>query len=234
MKGERTELTFAVPEKPGRVVFDAGRDVPVPLANPYAFVNFTDDFTRTKIVYGTTRQIEANHTLALRFQTLARRLLQRGAAARREGRRAHGRGARRERPLPPRRAVRQRARRAPRREAPRRPSATASSPATGRRTPAPTTASTSASRTPGTRSGSSGSSPANSALELHQMTKAWAGSLPQWARLPRRRDQVPGLGAGRPVRLREPGGVGAGGSSRRAKSARRSPNAPRTRALTSA
>jgi hypothetical protein len=70
VKGERTELKFAVPERPGRIVFDAGRDLPVPLANPYAFVNFTDDFTRTKIVYGTTRQIEANHTLALRFQTL--------------------------------------------------------------------------------------------------------------------------------------------------------------------
>ena len=69
VKGERTELAFSVPQKPERVVFDAGRDIPVPLANPYSFVNFSDDFTRTKIVYGTTRQIEANHTLALRFQT---------------------------------------------------------------------------------------------------------------------------------------------------------------------
>ncbi|MBK9089537.1 MAG: hypothetical protein IPL90_10990 [Holophagales bacterium] len=69
VKGERTELVFSVPQKPERVVFDAGRDIPVPLANPYSFVNFSDDFTRTKIVYGTTRQIEANHTLALRFQT---------------------------------------------------------------------------------------------------------------------------------------------------------------------
>jgi len=69
VKGARTELSFAVPRKPSRLVFDAGRDVPVPLENPYAFVNFTDDFTRTKVVYGTTRQVEANHTLALRFQT---------------------------------------------------------------------------------------------------------------------------------------------------------------------
>ncbi len=69
VKGERTELTFSVSEKPERVVFDAGRDIPVPLANPYGFVNFSDDFKRTKIAYGTTRQIEANHTLALRFQT---------------------------------------------------------------------------------------------------------------------------------------------------------------------
>lgn len=69
VRGERTELTFAVPGKPERIVFDAGRDIPVPLANSYSFVNFSDDFKRTKIVYGTTRQIEANHTLALRFQT---------------------------------------------------------------------------------------------------------------------------------------------------------------------
>jgi hypothetical protein len=70
VKGARTELTFAVPARPDRVVFDAGRDVPVPLANPYAFVSFTDEFRHAKVVYGTTRQIEANHTLALRFQTL--------------------------------------------------------------------------------------------------------------------------------------------------------------------
>jgi hypothetical protein len=69
VKGERTELTFSVPQEPGKVVFDAGRDIPVPLANPYSFVNFSDDFKRAKVVYGTTRQIEANHTLALRFQT---------------------------------------------------------------------------------------------------------------------------------------------------------------------
>ncbi len=69
VKGERTELKFSVPQEPGRIVFDAGRDLPVPLENPYSFVNFSDDFKKTKIVYGTSRQIEANHTLALRFQT---------------------------------------------------------------------------------------------------------------------------------------------------------------------
>jgi len=70
VKGARSEVAFAVPEKPTRVLFDAGRDLPVPLENAYAFVTFTDDFTRTKVVYGTSRQVEANHTLALRFQTL--------------------------------------------------------------------------------------------------------------------------------------------------------------------
>ncbi len=70
VKGARTELVFMVAEKPTRVLFDAGRDVPVPLENPYSFLSFTDEFRHAKVVYGTTRQIEANHTLALRFQTL--------------------------------------------------------------------------------------------------------------------------------------------------------------------
>ena len=70
VQGARTQLSFSVPDRPERVVFDAGRDVPVGLSNPYSFVSFTDDFERTRVVYGTTRQIEANHTLALRFQAL--------------------------------------------------------------------------------------------------------------------------------------------------------------------
>ena len=158
VKGERTELTFSVPQKPERVVFDAGRDIPVPLANPYSFVNFSDDFTRTKIVYGTTRQIEANHTLALRFQTtLADSYSEELPPVVKDCRARRG-GARRQRPLPPRPAVGQLARRPRPGQAPRRPSARASSRTTGRRTRAPTTASTSASRAPGTPRGSSGSS----------------------------------------------------------------------------
>ncbi len=70
VKGARTELAFTVPERPTRLLFDAGRDVPVPLENPYSFLSFTDEFRHAKVVYGTTRQVEANHTLALRFQTL--------------------------------------------------------------------------------------------------------------------------------------------------------------------
>jgi hypothetical protein len=70
VKGARTEIAFTVPEKPTRLLFDAGRDLPVPLENPYSFLSFTDEFRHAKVVYGTTRQIEANHTLALRFQTL--------------------------------------------------------------------------------------------------------------------------------------------------------------------
>lgn len=70
VRGTRTELSFQVPEKPTRLQFDAGRDLPVPLGNPYAFLSFTDEFRHAKVVYGTSRQVEANHTLALRFQTL--------------------------------------------------------------------------------------------------------------------------------------------------------------------
>jgi len=35
----------------------------------YTWSNFIDDFHRTLLVYGTSRQIEANHTLARRWQT---------------------------------------------------------------------------------------------------------------------------------------------------------------------
>lgn len=69
LKGERDVLTFRVPERPRRVVFDASRDVPAASGRFYAFASFSDDFDRTRIVHGTSRQIEANRTLALRIQT---------------------------------------------------------------------------------------------------------------------------------------------------------------------
>ena len=70
MKGARGEAMFTVPEKPRRVVFDALADFPVATDRHYAFGSFAEDFTRTLIVYGTGRQVEANHTLALRFQSV--------------------------------------------------------------------------------------------------------------------------------------------------------------------
>ncbi len=233
VKGERTELTFEVPGKPGRVVFDAGRDVPVPLANPYAFVNFTDDFTRAKVVYGTTRQIEANHTLALRFQATIADAYSEELLAGREGLRAHGRGARRERPLPTRLSVGQRPRRPPGRKAPRRlrprllhPGGNDVRPARRRPLPLPPEpVEPEAGRLALRGQLGPGAPPDDEELGRES---------PAVGRLPGRRDQGPGLGAGGEVRLREPGGVGTGGSSRLAKSARRSPNATRTRTLTRA
>jgi hypothetical protein len=68
IEGPKSTATFTVPEKPRRVVFDALADFPVATDRHHAFSSFAEDFTRTLIVYGTGRQIEANHTLALRFQ----------------------------------------------------------------------------------------------------------------------------------------------------------------------
>ena len=55
-------------ERPTRVVFDALHDIPVEHGSFYVWRNFIDDFHDTLIVYGTARQIEANHTMARRWQ----------------------------------------------------------------------------------------------------------------------------------------------------------------------
>ena len=70
LEGSTAAATFAVPEKPSRVVFDALSDVPVASDRRFSFSAFADDFASTVIVYGTGRQVEANHTLALRFQSV--------------------------------------------------------------------------------------------------------------------------------------------------------------------
>ena len=70
VEGAKGEAAFTVPEKPRRVVFDALADFPVATGRHYAFGSFAEDFARTLIVYGTGRQVEANHTLALRFQSV--------------------------------------------------------------------------------------------------------------------------------------------------------------------
>jgi len=66
----RAIFTFDLP--PTLVEFNAINDVPVDNPNFYTWRNFFDDFHDTLIVYGTGRQDEANHTLARRWQeTLA-------------------------------------------------------------------------------------------------------------------------------------------------------------------
>ena len=72
VRGARTEVTWVLPVRPDRVVFNPAFDVPVPLTNPYTWATFLERFDNTLIVYGTARQEEANHTLAVRLQaTLA-------------------------------------------------------------------------------------------------------------------------------------------------------------------
>ncbi len=60
------ELTFK--EKPLKVTFNYGNDIPVARKNFYTYQNMFDDFANLLIVYGTNQQIEANHTIALRYQ----------------------------------------------------------------------------------------------------------------------------------------------------------------------
>ncbi len=69
---DSAKQTIDIPckEEPLRITFNAGNDIPVPRKNYYVFPNFFDDYQQTSIVYGTSSQIEANHTLALRYQTV--------------------------------------------------------------------------------------------------------------------------------------------------------------------
>jgi hypothetical protein len=52
------------------VHFNAGSDIPVALRSFYTLANLFDDFKHARVLYGTSRQIEANHTLALRYQSV--------------------------------------------------------------------------------------------------------------------------------------------------------------------
>nr|MCU0232030.1 hypothetical protein [Acidobacteriota bacterium] len=70
LDGATSSAGFTVPERPERVVFDALADFPVKTDRHHTFGSFAEDFDRTIIVYGTGRQLEANHTLALRFQAV--------------------------------------------------------------------------------------------------------------------------------------------------------------------
>ncbi len=62
------ELTFK--DKPANVIFNYGNDIPVQRDKYFTYQNFFDDFSTSLIVYGTTQQIEANHTIALRYQKM--------------------------------------------------------------------------------------------------------------------------------------------------------------------
>ncbi|MBP1611638.1 MAG: hypothetical protein H6Q01_301 [Acidobacteria bacterium] len=70
LDGAAATAILTVPEKPERVVFDALADFPVKTDRHHTFGSFAADFDDTLIVYGTGRQLEANRTLALRFQAV--------------------------------------------------------------------------------------------------------------------------------------------------------------------
>jgi hypothetical protein len=68
VQGALSQLEATVPAKPDRVVFNPSTDFPVQTDRAAVWANLSDDFEKVLIVYGTSRQIEANHTLALRWQ----------------------------------------------------------------------------------------------------------------------------------------------------------------------
>lgn len=71
VNGQESVFSFTVKDKPSSVLFNYGNDVPMQKPAYYTFSNFSDDFATSLIVYGTSKEIEANHTLALRFQKMA-------------------------------------------------------------------------------------------------------------------------------------------------------------------
>ncbi|RJP74125.1 MAG: hypothetical protein C4539_00700 [Ignavibacteriales bacterium] len=63
-------LDVQLNEKPSKITFNYGNDIPVVTENFFTYQNFFDDFANAVIVYGTNQQIEANHTIALRYQKM--------------------------------------------------------------------------------------------------------------------------------------------------------------------
>ena len=55
-------------ERPTRVVFNPGQDLPVPQDNPFLLANQLDDFGHLLLVLGTSRQVEANRSLMLNYR----------------------------------------------------------------------------------------------------------------------------------------------------------------------
>jgi len=68
---ETKSIILRTKDKPVTVKFNSSNDYPAERKNYYTFSNFYDDFSKCIIIYGTTQQIEANHTLSIRFSRLA-------------------------------------------------------------------------------------------------------------------------------------------------------------------
>ncbi len=70
VNGNSSNHTFELDKKPIKVTFNVNNDILLHNDNYFTWSNFFDDFSNSIIVYGTKRQIEANHTLALRFSKM--------------------------------------------------------------------------------------------------------------------------------------------------------------------
>ena len=69
VNGANCEVTFETASEPLSVEFNTLNDVPYEYENYYSFRSLYDEYHNALIVYGTSRQIEANNTLAHRFST---------------------------------------------------------------------------------------------------------------------------------------------------------------------
>jgi hypothetical protein len=67
--GPRTSVELRLDARPTRIRLASGSDFPFPSDLHRRLGNHSDDWSATTIVHGTTRQLEANRTLALRWQT---------------------------------------------------------------------------------------------------------------------------------------------------------------------
>ena len=68
LKGTQASFSFPSTARPTRVVFNAGQDLPLLRANFWVPGNVLDDWSATRLVYGTTREVEAQRTLALTYR----------------------------------------------------------------------------------------------------------------------------------------------------------------------
>ena len=68
LQGPMASFTFRTEAKPVRLIFNAGGDVATPLANPFAPGNLLDDWSRALILYGSSRAVEAQRSLALQWR----------------------------------------------------------------------------------------------------------------------------------------------------------------------
>ena len=67
--GELRRAEWTRDSRPLRLAFNAGNDIPAAHDRFYTHANFADNFAATRLVYGSGRQIEAMHTLGLRWRT---------------------------------------------------------------------------------------------------------------------------------------------------------------------
>ena len=68
--GSAGSYSFTLKDRPAHITFNAGGDIPVDRKSFYTLSNYFDDYRNSMIIYGTSREDEANHTLALRYQTV--------------------------------------------------------------------------------------------------------------------------------------------------------------------